>query len=228
MSENVFLFVFVCVWVSHLLSVRVEGDRHVEQQLPVFDSADKVLNSDLQVSGCLVDFLWVALSGLSQLLSCLQQLVCISVCVLKEEGGTLNIIDSNTINIIKTCISFVLYHGRGECMFKFGVQQQLIRFCHSSSPCSFSPAIFLVPHASLPFPFHPPDALRLFIPVPATPICTAITSFPASPPISPPAPHSLISHSCVYTPTQIHCSSARSSVSLNSLPAMFIWTSCLG
>lgn len=89
--------------MSHLLSVCVEGDRHVEQQLPVFDSADEVLDSDFQVSGGLVDFLWVALSGLSQLLSCLQQLVCISVCVLKEEGGPFII-----INITKACISFVL------------------------------------------------------------------------------------------------------------------------
>lgn len=73
--------VFVCV--SHLLGVRVEGDGHVQQQLPVFDPPDKVLDSDFQVSGRLVDLLGVALSGLSQLLSRLQQLVCISVRVLK-------------------------------------------------------------------------------------------------------------------------------------------------
>lgn len=73
----------------HLLGVCVEGDGHVQQQLPVFDSADKVLDSDFQVSGCLVDLLRVALSGLSQLLGCLQQLVCISVCVLEGRGGNI-------------------------------------------------------------------------------------------------------------------------------------------
>lgn len=66
--------------------MRVEGDRHVQQQLPVFDSSDKVLDSDLEVPGGLIDLLRVALSGLSQLLSCLQQLVCICVCVLKGSG----------------------------------------------------------------------------------------------------------------------------------------------
>lgn len=102
-------FEFVCVWLSHLLSVRVEGHRHIEQQLPVFDSPDKVLDSDLQVSGCLVDFLWVALSSLSQLLSRLQKFVCISVCVLKGEEGTfIIIINSNTINIISICINLSL------------------------------------------------------------------------------------------------------------------------
>lgn len=89
-------FEFVCIWFSHLLGVCVKGDRHVQQQLPVFDSADKVLDSDFQVSGCLVDFLRVALSSLSQLLSRLQQFVCISVCVLKGGGGFI----SNTLNII--------------------------------------------------------------------------------------------------------------------------------
>lgn len=69
--------------MAHLFGVCVEGDGHVQQQLPVFDSPDKVLDSDLQVSGCLVDLLGVALSGLSQLLSRLQQLVCVGVCVLK-------------------------------------------------------------------------------------------------------------------------------------------------
>lgn len=103
MSEDV---ESVRVWVSHLLGVCVEGDRHVEQQLPVFDSADEVLDSDLQVSGCLVDLLGVALSGLSQLLSCLQQLVCVSVCVLKGGGVTFIIItNSNTINIINICFA---------------------------------------------------------------------------------------------------------------------------
>lgn len=53
------------VCVSHLLGVCVEGHGHVEQQLPVFHPADKVLDSDFQVPGGLVDFLRVALSGLS-------------------------------------------------------------------------------------------------------------------------------------------------------------------
>lgn len=79
----------VCICASvcafHLLGVCVEGDGHVQQQLPVFHSADKVLNANFQVSGCLVDLLWVALSSLSQLLRRLQQLVCVSVRVLQEK-----------------------------------------------------------------------------------------------------------------------------------------------
>lgn len=50
----------------------------------MLDPPHKVLNSDLEVSGRLVDLLGVTLSGLSQLLCCLQQLVCVGVCVLKE------------------------------------------------------------------------------------------------------------------------------------------------
>lgn len=121
MSENVFHW---CVWVPHLLGVRVEGDRHVEQKLPMFDTADEILDSDFQVSGCLVDFLWVALSGLSQLLSCLEQLVCISVRVLKGGGWTFIIINSNTINIINICTSAVLC----LVMFVIGIYKQFYCF----------------------------------------------------------------------------------------------------
>lgn len=95
MFKCVFVFwfcVLVCVSVSNLLGVCVKGHRHVEQQLPVFNTADEVLYSDLQVSGCLVDLFWVALSGLSQLLGRLQQLVSVGVCVLKEEDETFIII----------------------------------------------------------------------------------------------------------------------------------------
>lgn len=75
---------------SHLLGVCVEGDRHVEQQLPVFHSPNKVLDPDLQVSGCFVDFLWVTFTSLSQLLGCLQQFVCVSVSVLEGERALLS------------------------------------------------------------------------------------------------------------------------------------------
>lgn len=81
--------------MAHLLGVCVEGDRHVEQQLPVLHSPNKVLDPHLQVSGGLVDFLWVTFSCLCQLLSRLQQLVCIGVCVLKDGERT-----TVTINII--------------------------------------------------------------------------------------------------------------------------------
>lgn len=50
----------------------------------MLDPPHKVLDSDLEVSGRLVDLLGVALSSLSQLLCRLQQLVCVGVRVLKE------------------------------------------------------------------------------------------------------------------------------------------------
>lgn len=74
--------------VPHLLGVRVEGHRHVQKQLPVLDAADKVLDPDFQVSGCLVDLLGVTFSRLSQLLCRLQQLVGVGVCVLKAPSHT--------------------------------------------------------------------------------------------------------------------------------------------
>lgn len=83
--------------ISHLLGVCVEGDGDIQQQLPVFDPTDKVLDPDFQVSSCLVDLLGVTLSSLCQLLSCLQQLVRIGICVLK---ATLHITE-----IIHTCIA---------------------------------------------------------------------------------------------------------------------------
>lgn len=80
--------VWCCVIApAHLLGVCVEGDRHVQQQLPVLHPAHKVLDADLQVTRCLVDLLRVALSCLGQLLRCLQQLVSISVGVLQGGGA---------------------------------------------------------------------------------------------------------------------------------------------
>lgn len=63
----------------------VKGDRHVEQDLPLLDASHKVLDAVLQLVGSLVDLLRVALSGLGQLLRCLQQLVSVGVGVLKSK-----------------------------------------------------------------------------------------------------------------------------------------------
>lgn len=63
----------------------MEGDRHVQQNFALLNAANKVLDSVFKLMGGLVDLLWVALSCLGQLLSRLQQLVCIGVCVLREE-----------------------------------------------------------------------------------------------------------------------------------------------
>ncbi len=71
--------------------------------------------------------------------------------------------------------------------------------CHSPSPFPSSSAIYLVPHASLPLSFYPPDTHRLFSP---------FLQLLPSPMQSPHSPHlsflahlptRLISHSCIYT-----------------------------
>lgn len=62
----------------------VEGDRHVQQDFALLHTTNKILDSIFKLVGGLVDLLWVALSRLSQLLSRLQQLVCIGVSVLRE------------------------------------------------------------------------------------------------------------------------------------------------
>lgn len=68
--------------------MRLEGDRHVEQDFALLHTTNKVLDPVLQLVGGLVDLFWVALSRLGQLLGCLQQLVCIGVSVLcKDKEG---------------------------------------------------------------------------------------------------------------------------------------------
>lgn len=135
-----FLFESFCVMLSHLLGVCVEGDRHVEQQLPVFDSPDKVLDPDLQVSGCLVDFLRVALSSLSQLLSRLQQFVRIGVCVLRgeERPFVVIVIRSNTVNTVKSCVDVASYRGHGTYTLVNAIYctNSSSVSCHISNPFS--------------------------------------------------------------------------------------------
>lgn len=65
--------------------MRVEGDRHVQQDFALLHTANKVLDSVFKLVGGLVDLFWVALSRLGQLLGRLQQLVCIGVSVLCED-----------------------------------------------------------------------------------------------------------------------------------------------
>ena len=65
----------------------VEGDRHVQQDFALLHTANKVLDPVFELVGGLVDLLWVALSCLGQLLRRLQQLVCISVCILHQGQG---------------------------------------------------------------------------------------------------------------------------------------------
>lgn len=67
---------------THLFDVRVEGNRHIQQNLALFDTSHKVLDAIFKLVGRLVNFLWVTFSGLSQLLGCLEQLVSIRVGVL--------------------------------------------------------------------------------------------------------------------------------------------------
>lgn len=67
---------------AHLFDVRVEGDRHVQQDFALLHAANKVLDPVFELVGGLVDLLWVALSCLGQLLGRLQQLVCIGVRIL--------------------------------------------------------------------------------------------------------------------------------------------------
>lgn len=66
----------------HLFGVRVEGDRHVQEKLPLLHAAHEVLDAHLQVPRRLVDLLGVTLPGLGQLLGGLQQLVRVGVGVL--------------------------------------------------------------------------------------------------------------------------------------------------
>lgn len=67
--------------------MRVEGDRHVQQDFALLHAANKVLDSVFELVGGLVNLLWVTLSRLCQLLGRLQQLVCIGVRVLHREQG---------------------------------------------------------------------------------------------------------------------------------------------
>lgn len=63
--------------------MRVEGDRHVQQDFSLLDTSYEVLDAIFQLVGSLVNFLWITFAGLSQLLCGFQQFVSISVCVLK-------------------------------------------------------------------------------------------------------------------------------------------------
>lgn len=78
---------------AYLFDVRVEGNRHVQQDLALLHAADKVLDSVFELVGGLVDLLWVTLSCLGQLLGRLQQLVRIGVSILhpdrewRDKGG---------------------------------------------------------------------------------------------------------------------------------------------
>lgn len=87
------LYLFPCRGpAAYLFDVRVEGDRHVQQDLALLHAAHKVLDPVLQLVGGLVDLLGVALARLGKLLGRLQQLVCIGVRVLRrvereKEGG---------------------------------------------------------------------------------------------------------------------------------------------
>lgn len=72
---------------AYLFDMRVEGDRHVQQDLALLHAAHKVLDSVLELVGGLVDLLWVTLSRLGQLFCCLQQLVCIGVRILEAKDG---------------------------------------------------------------------------------------------------------------------------------------------
>ncbi|TNN75452.1 hypothetical protein EYF80_014264 [Liparis tanakae] len=60
---------------AYLFDVRVEGDRHVQQDFALLHAANKVLDPVLELVGGLVDLLRVALARLGQLLGRLQQLV---------------------------------------------------------------------------------------------------------------------------------------------------------
>lgn len=86
---------------AYLLDVRVEGDRHVQQDLALLHAANKVLDPVLQLVGGLVDLLGVALARLGKLLGRLQQLVCIGVRVLRESGGARGVNSERTRDIRK-------------------------------------------------------------------------------------------------------------------------------
>lgn len=73
---------------AHLFDVRVEGDRHVQQDFALLHTTNKVLDSVFELVGSLVDLLWVALSRLGQLLGRLQELVGIGVRVLRQRRET--------------------------------------------------------------------------------------------------------------------------------------------
>lgn len=66
--------------------MRVEGDRHVQQDFALLHAPDKVLDSVFELVGGLVDLLRVALSRLGQLLGRLQELIRIGVSVLRRDG----------------------------------------------------------------------------------------------------------------------------------------------
>lgn len=57
---------------AHLFDVRVEGDRHVQQDFALLHAANKVLDPVFKLVGGLVDLLRVALSRLGQLFGRLQ------------------------------------------------------------------------------------------------------------------------------------------------------------
>lgn len=71
----------------YLFDVCVEGNGHVQQNFTLLHAANKILDSVFELVGSLVDLFWVALPCLGQLLSCLKQLVSISVCVLPGRRG---------------------------------------------------------------------------------------------------------------------------------------------
>lgn len=70
----------------YLLDVRVEGHRHVQQDLPLLHSPHEVLDPVLELMGRLVDLFRIALPRLRQLLGCLQQFVSVGVGVLGDTG----------------------------------------------------------------------------------------------------------------------------------------------
>lgn len=70
---------------AYLFHMRVEGDRHVQQDFALLHAANKVLDSVFELVGGLVDLFWVALSRLGQLLGRLEQLVRIGVSVLRGD-----------------------------------------------------------------------------------------------------------------------------------------------
>lgn len=93
----------------------MKGHRHVQQDFASLDAPHKVLDAVLQLMGGLVDFLWIALARLSQLLCCFQQLVSVGVGVLKKEVKV-KCKCRIAYNTLPTNIS-ALFSNSGHCIF---------------------------------------------------------------------------------------------------------------
>lgn len=54
----------------YLFNMSVKGHRHVQQDLALLHTPNKILYPVFELMGSLIDFLWITLSRLSKLLGC--------------------------------------------------------------------------------------------------------------------------------------------------------------